>query len=125
MPPAKKDEDGNTDQPDPICISVNDLAPIKRMYSAADGESLLMRHIMKHDPTKEFVLPMKWVYATDKLKEILSSNSVTFFPNHVNHLMNYLIKWDQYLQTKIGQKLCTCRWDGLKTTTVLSSAYAS
>lgn len=99
-PPAKKDEDGNTDQPDPICISVNDLAPIKRMYSAADGESLLMRHIMKHDPTKEFVLPMKWVYATDKLKEILSSNSVTFLPNHVNHLMNYLIKWDQYLQNK-------------------------
>lgn len=100
MPPAKRDEDGNTEQADPICISVNDLAPIKRMFSVADGESLLMRHVMKHDPTKEFVLPMKWVYATDKLKEILSSNSVTFIPGHVNHLMNYLIKWDQYLQSR-------------------------
>lgn len=99
-PPDEKDEEGNTTKGQPVCISINDLAPIKRMYSAADGESLLMRHVMKHDPTKEFVLPMKWVYATDKLKEVLSSNSVTFLPNHVNHLMNYLIRWNQYLQSK-------------------------
>lgn len=99
IPPASKDEDED-EQPLPVCISVNDLAPIKRMYSQADGECLLVRHVMKHDPTKEFVLPMKWVYAADKLKEVLSSNSVTFLPAHTNHLTNYFIKWDQYLQSK-------------------------
>jgi hypothetical protein len=100
VPPTKVDEDGKKIQDDPICLSVNDLAPIKRMYSAADGETLMMRHLMKHDPTKEFLLPMKLVYASDKLKEILSSNSVTFLPNHLLHIQNYLIKWDQYLQSK-------------------------
>lgn len=99
IPPASKDDEED-EQDDPVCISVNDLAPIKRMFSPADGECLYVRHVMKHDPTKEFVLPMKWVYAADKLKEILSSNSVTFLPAHTNHLMNYFIKWDQYLQSK-------------------------
>lgn len=98
IPPSKVDEDGIKQQQDPVCISPNDLAPFKRMFSAADGDCLMVRHAMKNDPTREFMLPMKHVYATDKFKEILSSNSVMFLPAHVNHLMNYFIKWNQYLQ---------------------------
>jgi len=94
------DEDDEDDDEGPRCISVNDLAPIKRMFSIADGECLMMRHVMPHDPTREFILPMKSVYAIDRLKEALSSNSVAFLPTNAVYLMNYLIKWCQYLQSK-------------------------
>jgi len=100
LPPAKVDEDGIKTQEDPICLSVNDLFPIKRMFSPADGETLLMRHLMAHDPVREFLLPMYSVYAIDLFKKALSSNSVTFLPNHAVHLQNYVIKWDQYLMSK-------------------------
>lgn len=99
-PAPTVDEEGNKEQEEPICISINDLAPIKRMFSPSEGECLLMRHIMKHDPTKEFVLPMTSVYAVDLLRKALSANSVAFIPQHINHLMSYLIKWNQYLQSK-------------------------
>lgn len=98
VPPSKVDEDGVRWQDEPVCISQNDLAPFKRMFSPADGDCLMVRHAMKNDPTREFILPMKHVYATDKFKEILSSNSVMFLPTHTNHLANYFIKWNQYLQ---------------------------
>lgn len=99
VPPPKIDKDGGKWQDDPICISQNDLAPFKRMYSGPDGESLMVRHAMKKDPTREFMLPMKHVYATDKFKEILSTEGVAFEINHTNHLANYFIKWNRYLQS--------------------------
>jgi len=100
VPPPKVDEEGVKRQEDPICLSVNDLFPVKRMYSPADGECMLMRHLMQHDPMREFILPMSWVYAIDFFKKILSSNSVTFLPTHLVHLQNYVIKWNQYLMSK-------------------------
>jgi len=98
VPPAKVDKDGGKWQDEPVCISHNDLAPFKRLYSSTDGESLMVRHAMKNDPTREFLLPMKHVYATDKFKEILSTHSVSFSINHVNYLADYFIKWNRYLQ---------------------------
>ena len=100
VPPPKVDEEGIKTQEDPICLSVNDLFPVKRMYSAADGECMLMRHLMRHDPIREFILPMSSVYALDLFKKVLSSHSVTFLPNHITHLQNYMIKWNQYLMSK-------------------------
>jgi hypothetical protein len=97
-PKAEVDEDGNIDQPKPFQLIGNDFFPVKRMFSPTDGESLLMRHIMPKDPTKEFLFPMKYAYAYDKMKELLASNSVNFPVELTKYVGEYFRKWDEFLQ---------------------------
>lgn len=85
---------------EPVLILPQYTIPIKRMYSPIDGECLVMMLYLPHDPSREFLLPMKHVYASDKLKEILTSNGIFFPPAHDKHVMNYIIKWGQYLLNK-------------------------
>jgi len=96
MPPA--DDDG--DREDPICLTSNDLYPIKRMIAGSDKECLLMRHILPHDPVNDFLLPLKHVYTFDKLKQILAENGVNFHISQTQKLYEYITKWDVYLQRK-------------------------
>jgi hypothetical protein len=97
IPPPKVDKKGNKHQDDPIQLSSHDVYPIKRMYSPLDGECLTVRNIIPHDPIREFILPMKCVYAQEKLREILAANSVFFNPSALPHFMNYFVKWGQHL----------------------------
>lgn len=103
VPPAKGEEE--EDSGGPVCISVNDLFPIKRMFSPVDGECMIMRHSMKHDPVREFLLPMSNVYALDLFRKALANNSVAFIPAHTNHLQSYMIKWNAYLQSKMKAEI--------------------
>lgn len=103
LPPAKGEEE--EDAGGPICLSVNDLFPIKRMWSNVDGECMVMRHAMKHDPVREFLLPMSNVYAMDLFKKALANHSVAFLPNHTVHLQNYMIKWNAYLQNRMKAEI--------------------
>jgi hypothetical protein len=98
VPSSSEDNEDEDDKV--ICLSTHDLFPVKRMFSPADGECLLMRHVLPHDAVREFILPMASVYAVDLFKKLLGSNGVMFMPKHVNHLQNYIIKWDQYLMSK-------------------------
>jgi hypothetical protein len=100
MPPPKVDSKGVKTQDDPILIVPNDLYPIVRMISPHDGECLDMRYALPHDGVKEFLLPMKAIYAKESLKSVMASNGVLFSSAHDQHLMNYLIKWGQYLQAQ-------------------------
>ena len=86
----------------PVLISTYDLFPTKRIFSITDGECLLMKTILPNDPEREFLLPLKSVYATDKFKDTLASNGVLFNPGprEVGFLMQYIIKWGQYLVSK-------------------------
>lgn len=97
MPPAKTDKDGKTHQDDPILITQHDLYPFKRMYSAGDGECLMMRLHLPHDAHREFLLPMKRAGAQDKMNEIMLSAGVFFEPELGKLLMKYVIKWGKYL----------------------------
>ena len=99
VPAPKTDKQGKKHQDDPILILAHDLYPVKRMVSPHDGECLQMRTILPFDGEREFLLPMKQVYAKEALKSIMSSNGVFFASHHDQHLMNYIIKWGQYLQT--------------------------
>jgi hypothetical protein len=99
VPAPKLDKKGNKHQDDPILILTHDLYPIKRMVSPHDGECLQMRVLLPLDGEREFLLPMKQVYAKEALKAVMASNGVFFASHHDQHLMNYIIKWGQYLQT--------------------------
>lgn len=110
--PPKVDKKGVKHEEDPILILAHDLWPIKRMYSKIDGESLLMRLVLPNDGNRDFDLPMKHVYATDKLKEILGSAGVGFNPEHIQKLMLYIVKWSQYmiLQSEAEQMRMQMGW---------------
>ena len=81
------------DKPEkPKLLTPYEVYPLKRIDSTADGECLLIRVITPHDPVNEFLFPIKYAYAQDKFKEIMSSKRVLFDPNGVLLFMNYFIK---------------------------------
>jgi hypothetical protein len=102
LPPHEYDENGVPIPKDPIIVSLYDIYPTKRIFSVADGECLLMKAMLPNDPEREFLLPIKHVYAIEKFKEAIASNGVLFNPGNkeVGYLMNYIIKWGQYLMNK-------------------------
>lgn len=97
QPPAKVDKQGKVADQDIVQITQHDVFPFKRMFSTADGECLMMRLLLPHDPDREFILPMKHVIAQDKFKETMMSNGVMFEPEVAPLLMKYIIKWGKYL----------------------------
>ena len=101
VPPSKKDKSGKVTQENPKLVSTYDLFPVKRMYSPIDGECLTMRLVLPNDEPREFLLPMKAAYATDKLKDITASNGVLCAPTALPHLMNYVVKWGQYMVSTV------------------------
>jgi len=62
----------------------------------------MMRYVLPNDPSREFVVPMKNVYAQDRFKETMSSNGVMFKPSLVQPFMDYMIKWAQYMINSDG-----------------------
>lgn len=102
MPIIKYDDDGQAIPQEPELVTLYDVFPIKRIYSPTDGDCLLMKAILPNDPEREFLLPMRSVYAIEKLKEILASQGVLFTPDikGAKNLMNYIIKWGHYLTSK-------------------------
>lgn len=85
---------------DPVLISQYDLYPIKRIYSPLDGECLLLRTHLPNDGIRDFMMPMKTVYAQERFKEVMASNGVFMNPlgNGVQYLMTYIYKWGSYLE---------------------------
>ena len=96
-PPPKVDKKGMVHNQQPIQILPHDLYPVQRLYSTLDGECLTMRLMLPNDGKREFLLPMKHVYAQEEFKKIMISNGVMPQTDHVPHLMNYVIKWEQYM----------------------------
>jgi len=99
IPAPKVDKKGVKHQEDPILILSHDFYPVRRMVSPHDGECLLMRLSLPRDGTKEFLLPMKGVYAQETFKALMASNGVLVSTVNTLHLMNYVVKWGQYMQT--------------------------
>jgi hypothetical protein len=103
QPPTVFDDDG---QPlpakPPVLVTPYDIWPTKRIFSTVDGECLLMKAILPNDPDREFILPMKHVYALEKFKEIITSIGIYPDPNTKQgaYLMSYIINWGQYLVAK-------------------------
>lgn len=99
VPAPKIDKKGIKHQEDPFLILPHDLYPIQRMFSPHDGECLLMRLVLPKDEVREFLVPMKQVYAKETFKAIMAANGVFPSSNNTEHLMNYVVKWGQYMQT--------------------------
>jgi hypothetical protein len=100
--PAPKFDNGVEIPQQPILVTVYDLFPLKRIYSPADGDCLLMKAILPNDPEREFLLPMSRVYAVEDLKKIIASQGVLFNTDPIGGqlLMRYLVKWGHYLTNK-------------------------
>jgi len=99
VPAPKIDKKGTKHQDDPILILPHDLYPIQRMFSPHDGECLLLRLVLPKDDVRDFLVPMKQVYAKETFKALMAANGVFPSSNNTEHLMNYIVKWGQYMQT--------------------------
>lgn len=98
QPPNKYNKKGEAIPQDPILILPHEFFPVRRMFSKHDGECLLMRLELPRDPIREILVPMKHVYAQENFKSLMSSNGVFASAEKLPHLMNYVIKWGQYMQ---------------------------
>ena len=96
-PPPKVDKKGNTHYEDAVEILAHLLFPVRRLYSPLDGECMTMHLILPNDGLKEFLLPMKSVYALEELKKTLSFHQVIYTPKWINNIQEYLVKWSQYM----------------------------
>jgi hypothetical protein len=96
-PPPKVDKKGQVHHEDPVEILTHLLFPVRRLYSPLDGECMTMHLILPNDGLKEFLLPMKSVYALEDLKKTLSFHQVIYTPKWINNIQEYLVKWSQYM----------------------------
>lgn len=98
--PPPKVVNKKTIQPETVLILIHEFYPVRRMYSSIDGECMTMRLHLPNDSIREFLLPMKVVYALERLKEYLSSNGIFYEPDNINIVQKYLVKWAQWMVFK-------------------------
>ena len=96
-PPPKVDKKGIVHHEDPVEILAHILFPVRRLFSPLDGECMTMHLILPNDGLKEFLLPMKSVYALEELKKTLAFHQVIYTPKWINNIQEYLVKWSQYM----------------------------
>jgi hypothetical protein len=96
-PPPKTDKKGQVRYEDPVEILAHLLFPVRRLFSPLDGECMTMHLILPNDGLKEFLLPMKSVYALEELKKTLSFHQVLYPTKQINNIQDYLVKWSQYM----------------------------
>ena len=99
LPAPTIDKKGIKHQNDPILILPHEFFPIRRMMSPHDGECLLMRLVLPRDSMREFLLPLKHVYAQETFKAMMAYNGVLASAPNTKLLMDYVVKWGQYMQT--------------------------
>jgi hypothetical protein len=95
--PTLDKKSGDLVKEDPVLLTPYDLYPVKRMYSALDGECLLMHHDTPHDGDREFIVPMKLTHSPDEFKKLLTTYGVFFSSKIGNHFIEYTVKWGQYM----------------------------
>jgi len=95
-PPPRSTKKGMVQDSDELLLHFT-VYPVQRLKSPHDGECLLIRVELPHDGTHEFMMPLRYVAAIDKLKEILTNNSVTFEPSSAPRIASYLMKWSTFL----------------------------
>ena len=103
QPPQEHDDDGQPlPRKKPVMVCQYDLYPIKRIYSVMDGECLLIRYHPPHDPQRDFMLPMKSLYAVDKFRDTITREGILYNPNNQQgkYLMTYIYAWGEYLMSK-------------------------
>lgn len=101
---AETDSNGNAKPVVPTVISAHNIYPIKRMFSNVDGECLLMKYILPHDPTREFLIPVK--STAEEILKIAGTNGLSFpVPAHGKLFVQYILRWGQYLLDKNAAEL--------------------
>jgi hypothetical protein len=92
---------------DAILISQHDIYPIKRMFSPTEGECLLMRYELPHDPEREFPVPMSIIHAQEELTKRVASMGIFFNPiSRAKYFMRYMIQWAEHMRnTKTAEQL--------------------
>ena len=95
-PPPRYTKKGVVQDPPELILPFT-VYPIERMSSDVEGATLLMVAELPRDGNKEFLLRIRDISAIDRLKTVLSNNSIPFEPNIAPKIASYLMKWVTYL----------------------------
>ena len=93
--PVVDEETKKKTQPDPVLFLMHDLWPVRRLYSPIDGECLLMRLELPHDPVREFLLPV--AQSLEDTRKVIVAQGSPCEPKQSALLYNYITKWNQYM----------------------------
>jgi hypothetical protein len=97
QPPPTVDKKGVKHQEDAVMLLPHDFYPIRRLYSPLDGECMLMRLVLPHDPVREFLLPIKTANTPEEVKKLVSQQGVLCEASLAPKLSSYVTKWGQYM----------------------------
>lgn len=91
--------------PQDVELWKNDVYPIKRIYHPDQGEYLLWRHFLPHDPPRDILLSMAQCHSADKISEAFSKEGVFIKKSYANHFVDYVITWGTYMLHKGSAEL--------------------
>jgi len=97
QPAPTVDKKGVKHQEDAVMLLPHDFYPVRRLYSPIDGECMLMRLVLPHDPVREFILPIKVANAPEEVKKLVSQQGVLCEAALAPKLSSYVTKWGQYM----------------------------
>jgi hypothetical protein len=104
QPPPKINKKGEKEIQEAMLIYPHELFPVKRMYSPAFGDGMIIRQLLPKDNPREYVLWSRQMLSAEKFKEVMTSNMYVS-PDALTHIMNYLIKWGNYLMSTVEAEL--------------------
>lgn len=97
QPTPTVDKKGVKHQDDDILILQHDFYPTRRVFSAFDGDCMMMRLDLPHDTVREFLLPMKIINSADELKKFVAHHGVICEAFNAPRLSSYITKWAHYM----------------------------
>jgi hypothetical protein len=104
-PPKYNAETKKSHAVDAVLLCEHDFYPYRRIFSPNDGECFMIRVHLPNDGFREFLIPMKAVYAQDKFKEILVSGGVFFNQLYAKQVSEYIMKWGRYFQNTASSEI--------------------
>ena len=94
-----RNPDGEVEE---VLVYDYDLYVTKRIHDDQHGECAVMKLHLPHDPIREFSLPLKTIQATDKMRDALSEQGVTFSGvKGLQNIMTYTSTFIKHLQSKM------------------------
>lgn len=87
------------------CVYEHDIYAVRRYHDELEGESVLGRLHLPHDGMREFVIPLKTVLTSDKLRDALAMQGVAASKKNMDRIMHMMTLQVQGLQKASSAKL--------------------
>lgn len=74
---------------------------VKRMMDPHEGEVMVTRLHLPHDGVREFSISLRDASATERFRDVVSTQGIALFGTALNQLRTYVLRWAQDLQQQM------------------------